>query len=137
MGEHDPSPAAIQEQKQLLFLSSGLGLASIVLWWLRPWSLFPIALTTFCLMASAGGLAYPLIGRDVYVVFELMGDTLGRAVSWLSIVIMYGIAIVLGGSLLRLGGMDQLRRRFSACRALGTMFEAAPKTTRETFGRQS
>lgn len=137
MRELDASPAVVQERKRLLFLSSGLGLAAGVLWWLRPWSLFPSVLAMFCLMALAGRLAYRLIGRDVYVVLDLMIHTLGRAVSWLAIVIMYGVAIVLGGSLLRLGGMDQLRRSFSACRALETMFEAAPMTTRETFGRQS
>jgi hypothetical protein len=135
--QHNFSPGFVQERKQLLFLAVGSGLAATGFWWFRPGSIFAMALGLVCVTALLGRIAYSVIGRDVYVIFAAIAFAVGFVVSWVAVVMMYVIAIVLCGAVLRLFGMDKLRRCFADCKALVTMFVEPPKTSKDSFGRQS
>jgi hypothetical protein len=137
MLEQEFTPQPAKERRQLAVLAVGLGLIGGVLWWLKGGGLFPGLLLTAALGAAAGAVAHAAIGRDVYLVFAVVGLLTGRVVSWLMLRAMYGLAILGLGSLFRLFGMDRLHKRFEVCKARDTMFEEAPGSDRESFGRQS
>lgn len=137
MLEQHLSPGADAERRQLAVLAVGLGLIGGALWWLKGGGLFPGVLLSAAFLSAIGAAAHGVLGRDVYLFFAVVGLLVGRIVSWLMIRTIYALAILGLGSVFRLVGMDNLHKRFKACKARDTMFEEAPDSDRESFGRQS
>ncbi len=137
MLEQNLSPGPAKERRQLAILTVGLGVISLGLWWVSGKELVLACLMLCTLLAGAGWAWYVSIGRDVYLLFAVAGLLMGRVVSWVMIRVIYGLAILGFGSILRLFGMDHLNKRFIVCKARATMFLDAPGTDRESFGRQS
>ena len=126
-----------KERAELLILGFGLIAIAAVFGILLNGRIFPAALLLFALLALAGAICHRRMGHDVYLVFALIALAIGRIVSPLVVFVAYVPGIGLMGSLLRLVGMDKLRRDFTKCRAETTMFTDPPPTTREGFRRQS
>ena len=62
---------------------------------------------------------------------------MGRLITPIALALMYGLAIILCGGILRLFGMNRLERDFARCKEKDTMFYDAPVTKRADFERQS
>ena len=127
----------VAERQQLLYLALGLGTLAAGLWFFRDARVLAGVLAGIALVALAGLAAYRFIGRDIYLFFALISLAIGTVVSSVMLALMYLFGIAIFGSLLRLLGMDRLRKRFDRCREQTTMFAEAPSTDVESFRRQS
>jgi hypothetical protein len=96
-----------------------------------------IVFSCLSLVSLCGFLFYSYIGRDVFLILAAVGSIIGRVVSWFVVLLVYALVIGLLGSVLRLMGMNLLRRDFQACSQSKTMFVDAPHTDSESFSRQS
>lgn len=125
------------ERTELFILSVGLAAVAAGLAALLGARVFPAVLLVCAVLALAGALAYRKVGHDVYLAFALLSMAIGRLISPIVLLVMYIVAIGALGGILRLSGMNRLRRNFAKCRAQPTMFVDATPTTAESFRRQS
>lgn len=126
-----------RERVELLILAVGLlGIAAVFGVFLHG-RIFPAVLSVFALLAFAGVIYQRRMGHDIYLVFALIALAVGRIVSPLVVFVAYLSGIGLMGSLLRLVGMNKLKRDFTKCRAEPTMFVNPTPTTHDGFRRQS
>lgn len=137
MLQHNLTMNAREERQQLLYLALGLGVISVLLGRFSDARILPIFLLIIGLVALAGCLAYQRIGRDIYLVFALVSLIVGHVVSWFVVLILYLVGIAGVGTALCFGGMDRLRKNFTSCKRLPTMFVDAPSTDPDSFRRQS
>jgi predicted membrane protein len=126
-----------RERAELFILAIGLfGIAAVFAILLHG-RIFPGILSLFALLALAGAVFQRRIGHDIYLIFALFALAIGRIVSPIVVFIAYLPGIALMGGLLRLGGMNKLKRNFTECRAEPTMFVNPTQTTPDGFRRQS
>lgn len=125
------------ERRELIILACGFLALAIIFKLITKSQGLPLIFGAAALAALFGWLAFSRIGRDVYLVFALVASLIGRVVSRVAIVFMYGIVIAAFGSVLRLFGMNRLQRNFQSCRKRQSMFVDAPRTDPESFRRQS
>lgn len=129
--------SAAEERSQLLFVGIGLAAVAAALAWIFGARVFPGILAVLACAALAGWAAYRRIGHDVYLVFALIALAIGRIVSPVVVFIMYLAGITLVGAVLRLFGVNRLKRDFQSCRQLPTMLVDATQPSDESFRRQS
>lgn len=127
----------IRERKQLLFLGIGLPLVATALWWFTGVTVFPLVLTGLASLALVGVALHRWIGRDVFLVFSLVSMAVGGVLSRVILFLIYVGPFCVFGSILKLFGMDELRRNVRKNRCRETMFCTAPETPPESFLRQS
>ncbi len=137
MQQRDYSPDERAERRQLLWLAVGLGTAATVMVVFAKAWVVPVILVGFGLTALAGVLNYRGAHRDIFLWFTVLSGATGYLVSRMVMLLMYVSGIVLVGGLLKLFGMNRLQRQFARCRSCATMFEDAPGTSVQCFGRQS
>lgn len=130
-----PDPKA--ERQQLLILGIGFVIIGGAFWALTGTNVLSLFAFSVTILALVGATWNFTLGRPIYLLFALIGLFVGSIVSWLAVGLMYLLAIMLFGLLLRLIGMNRLNRDYNACKAKPTMFTDAPLTTQETFRRQS
>lgn len=130
-----PDPRA--EKRQLITGGLVAPAVATLLWFVTGWVVLPAILACLGGLQLFAWIAYPQIGRSVFLVFALVGYWTSQLISWLMVYLMYLIGIMLFGFFLRLCGMDRLERNFAATRRKNTMFQDAPQTDIESFGRQS
>lgn len=126
-----------REGVELRILGVGLTATAAVFGVFLGGRIFPAVLLLLSLLAFAGAIYYRRIGHDVYLAFALVALALGLIVSPLIVFVAYALGVGLFGSLLRLAGMNKLKRNFMKCRAEPTMFVNPSPTTPEGFRRQS
>lgn len=127
----------VQERHQLAVLALGLAAVAGALWLWTGRPAAPAVLASLAGVAGAGWLAFPWLGRSVYLLFSLLSAGVGRGISWIVVGTIYWVGIGVFGSLLRLFGMNRLDRDFEACRKRTSMLSEAPVTSQPSFGRQS
>lgn len=132
-----PARGAAAERQQLLFLALGLGAIGAGTWWFFGRHGLNVVLLTLATVALAGFVAYRAIGRGVFLVFSLLSSAMGRLVSWMIVLVLYGVVIAGFGMVLRLVGMNRLERNFAACKRKGTMLVDVPPLDAAGFRRQS
>ncbi|MBZ0258208.1 hypothetical protein K8I31_19235 [bacterium] len=130
-------PGERAEKRQLLTGGLVAPAVAALIWFVTGWVVFPAIIACLGGLQLLAWLAYPLIGRSVFLVFALVGYWISQVISWLMIYLMYLIGIKLFGFFLRLCGMNRLERNFAATSRKNTMFHDAPQTDTESFGRQS
>ncbi len=130
-------PGEPAEKHRLLTGSLGMPIMAAVIWLFTGWWVFPAILASMGGVQLLGWLAYPLIGRSVFLVFALIAHWLSLIISWLMVYLMYLFGVMLFGFFLRLFGMNRLERNFAKTKQQNTMFHDAPTTDLESFGRQS
>lgn len=126
-----------RERVELLILGVGLTAIAAVFAVFLNGRIFPAVLLLLGLLAFAGAIYHRRIGHDIYLAFALIALAIGRIVSPLIVFVAYVLGVGLFGSLLRLIGMNKLKRDFMKCRTEPTMFVKPSPTTREGFRRQS
>lgn len=126
-----------KERTQLLLLSLTLGVVGGGLLLFTEKEIFAFIILGLALLAFLGLVAYPWIGRDVYLVFGLISLAVGHLVSWVVFRFVYLVGIVIFGLLMKLFGMDRLKKNFERGKKLATNFEDAPVSDIESFRRQS
>jgi hypothetical protein len=137
MLRHDFFPDPRAERRKLGFLACGLGTMAVALAWITQARILPAALLALALAALVGVIWFRSLGRNVYLIFALFSFAVGQIISRMCLLLMYLFGIALLGSLLRLFGMNRLRRHFDSCRNMDSMFMDAPSTPLESFGRLS
>jgi hypothetical protein len=130
-----PRPAA--ERQQLLFAAIGLSAVGGISWWLFGTRTFSTALIVIAASAWFGFIMYRVAGRSVFLVLSVTALIIGRAVSWLVLLVLYVVVIAGLGGILRLGGMNRLERRFDMCKRKRSMLVDVPELTPSSFRRQS
>lgn len=130
-------PGERAEKRHLLTGGLGMPCVAALLWIITGWVVFPSILVCLGGVQLIAWIAYPLIGRSVFLVFALIGYWISQIISWLMVYLMYLLGIKLFGFLLRLCGMNRLERNFGVTKRKHTMFHDAPETDLESFGRQS
>jgi hypothetical protein len=131
------SPGAAAEKQQLRFLGIGLAAIGGGTWWLFGLHGLNGFLFLLALVALAGSFAYRAIGRGVFLGFSMLSLAIGRVVSWVSVLILYGVVIAGLGLVFRLFGMNRLERNFEACKKRSTMLVDVPPLDPASFRRQS
>ncbi|MBI1389052.1 MAG: hypothetical protein GC154_11450 [bacterium] len=131
------NPGVSAEKRHLLLGGCALAIAASVLLWLTGWRVLPSVMYGLAALQLLGCALYPVMGRNVFLLFTLVGYWMSGVISWVTVRLMYLFAIVLIGNLLRLFGMNRLERNFQSCRARDTLFVDAPDTDLDSFGRQS
>ncbi|MBI4964276.1 MAG: hypothetical protein HY913_13445 [Desulfomonile tiedjei] len=125
------------ERSALIRAGCGLAIAAIVLFWLFDGPRIVWFLAVLSATALIGGAVGRGLGYNIYLILNLGAEILGKAVSFLMVVIIYMLGIGVFGSLLRLVGMDRLQRDWQENRLKTSMFVHPPKTTKESLRRQS
>lgn len=130
-----PDPSA--ERAQLLRIVFGTALVGALFYAFLGPSVPVYVLAAIGGFALAGRVAFRWIGRDVFLILSVAAMGFGHVASWLVMRVMYALAIVVPGALLRLFGVNRLDRDFEKCRAKETMFHPAPASDADSFVRQS
>ncbi|MDP8246174.1 MAG: hypothetical protein P9L94_18975 [Candidatus Hinthialibacter antarcticus] len=130
-------PGQRAEKRHLL--TGGLGMPAMagLIWFITGWWVFPTILACMGGVQLIAWMAYPLIGRSVFLVFSLIAFWISQLISWLMVYLMYLFGVMLIGFFLRLCGMNRLERNFGAARRKDSMFHEAPASDLDSFGRQS
>ena len=128
---------ARSERIELVILCGGLATIAAAFAALLGARVFPAVLLILAMFALVGALAYRKVGHDVYLIVALVAMAIGRVVSPIVVIVMYVVAIGALGSILRIFGMNRLRRNFDQCKARSTMFVDATQPSVESFRRQS
>ncbi|HOO57308.1 MAG TPA: hypothetical protein PLN69_10820 [bacterium] len=126
-----------QERRQMLLMSISFIVVGGLLFFLLEKPVPAAVLSGLSLFAFIGFAAYPWVGRGIYLVFALVAFLIGHAVSWLSVRMVYVLAIVIFGAFVRLFGMDRLKKNFENGKKKETNFEESPASDIESFRRQS
>lgn len=137
MLRHDFSADPQAQRQQLRWLALALAAIAAGLAGFTHSQVVPLLLAGLAGLAAAGAVCFRRIGRDVFLVFALLGLIVGHVVSWVVVILLYVFGISVVGALLRQAAMNRLDRDFAACRRRATMFVEAPATPVESFGRQS
>jgi hypothetical protein len=126
-----------EERRQLLTIAAGLAGGSVLSYWLLRGRVSSAILLLLALIALAGFAAYARCGRGVFLGFTLVARAVGAVISSLAVILMYLVVVVGIGGLIRLFGINRLRRDFDGCRKRTTMLEDVPPLTAAGFRRQS
>jgi hypothetical protein len=137
MSGPDPAAGGRAERSQLGWLAAGLTAIGGVTWWALGPRPLPLVLLGLAGLAGAGWVAHRAMGRTVFLLFTLVSLTLGRVVSWAVVLVLYGLAIGVLGSIFALFRMNRLERDFAACRRKTTMLVDVPLLDPAGFRRQS
>lgn len=131
------SRGAAAERKQLLFLALGLLAIGSFLYFSHHGGLVPTVILSLGTIALLGTVLFSSIGRDIYLGFALFSLLISGVVSKIVVGGVYTLGILIFGSLLKLGNMDQLQKDFVRCKSKSTMLDDSPLTDMQSFGRQS
>lgn len=127
-----------KEKKQLLFFSLGLTVvAAFFSATSARSSVFSDLLLCIAGIVLVSRLWYAKIGHDIFIILSLIGGGISYFVSFVVLVFVYLFGILVFGTLLKITGMDQLRKSWIKCRQLPSMFQPAPPSPVESFGRLS
>jgi hypothetical protein len=129
-----PGPAA--ERQQLLVTAIGLSAVGGISWLLGTRT-FSIVLFVVAVSAWFGFIRYRNAGRSVFLVLSMIALIIGRAVSWLVLLVLYVVVIAGFGGLLRIGGMNRLDRKFDLCKKKSSMLVDVLELPPSGFRRQS
>lgn len=137
MLESDLSRGPGAERRQLLFLAIGLAGVGGGTWWLFDRRALGVVMLILAGVALSGFIGYAAIGHRVFLSFSMVTLVIGRAVSWLVVLLLYVVMVAGLGSALRLFGVNRLDRDFDRCKRKVSMLVDVLPLDPESFRRQS
>ena len=137
MAVSDLAPNPAVERRYLFLLSVTFTVLAAAFYWGFGKDVIAAIFLCAATIAAAGAMEYRWIGRDVYLVFTLIGAAIQHLISRIAVFLLYSVGVAGCGSIFWLFGMNKLDRCFAACKKRESMFHTVPETDTESFTRQS
>lgn len=126
-----------KQRKQLLTNGITFLTMSIIIWLISRKIVLPSFLLCLSFIAFFGFIFFPVMGKHVYKLFDIVSKIISKIVSFVAMSIMYIVGIVIPGLLLRIFRIDRLQKDFFSNKNKQSMFETVPIITSDSFKRQS